>query len=74
MYGGYVWGMHWLGWILWLLVIVLVAVVLIRVIPGRSDNRPLEPTALEILSRRYAAGEISTAEYDERKAKLEGRG
>lgn len=28
-------------------------------------------TPLEILKRRYAAGEIATAEYEERKAKLE---
>ena len=74
MYGGYMWGMHWLGWILWLLVIVLLVVVLIRVIPGRFNSRPSEPTALEILKRRYAAGEISTEEFDQRKARLEGRG
>ena len=28
-------------------------------------------TPLEILQRRYAAGEISTVEYEERKTKLE---
>jgi putative membrane protein len=28
-------------------------------------------TPLEILQRRYAAGEVSTTEYEERKAKLD---
>jgi putative membrane protein len=33
-------------------------------------SRPRE-TPLELLQRRYAAGTISSAEYEERKAKLE---
>ncbi len=34
---------------------------------SRGDTRPpehAEPTALEILDRRYARGELSTAEYE----------
>ena len=30
----------------------------------------MRETPFEVLQRRYAAGEISTAEYDERKEKL----
>jgi len=37
----------------------------------RGEARQRRQTPLEILQRRYAAGEISTQEYDERKAKLE---
>jgi putative membrane protein len=69
---GWMWGMHWAMWILWILLLVLLVVILVRVLPGRpaGPSNASSPTPLEILDRRYAAGEISTAEYEERKAKL----
>jgi putative membrane protein len=71
------WGGHWvrwfwLAWILRLCVVAAIVFVIVRVVPGRFQNRP-SPSPLEILQRRYAAGEISTAEYEERKARLEVR-
>jgi putative membrane protein len=63
--GGWFWGMHQFWWLFWIAVIVLFFV--LRAAPR---NKPRE-TPLQILQRRYAAGEISTQEYEERKAKLE---
>ncbi len=68
-------GMHWVWWIVWGAVI-LWAIRMIRrstgdepdfpeSISGRSGESPLT-----ILQQRYAAGEISTAEFEERKAHL----
>lgn len=69
-------GMHAIWWIVWIALIVAVVLLLVRA-PGRrgddaktTANAPGE-TPLEILRRRYAAGEISTNEYEERKAVLE---
>ncbi|HZP94615.1 MAG TPA: SHOCT domain-containing protein [Burkholderiales bacterium] len=67
MFGDGLWffGMHALWWVFWVVVIVaLVAFVL----PGW--NRGERETPLEILKRRYAAGEISKDEYEERRATL----
>ena len=71
MWDGHGWmmGMHYVWWLFWLVVIVA-AVVLIARRPSASP--PTQPTPLEILERRYAAGEITTEEFDERKAKLLG--
>lgn len=63
------WGMHWLGWLFWVLLLVLVMMLIRRAGWGAA---PPGETALEVLRRRYAAGEISTQEFEERKARLEG--
>lgn len=58
--------------LLWVLLIVVIVWVVVRGIPewtagGGAAERG---TPLEILERRYAEGEISTEEYEERKARL----
>ena len=63
----YMVGMHWLWWLFWVLVIVAVWWTLFR--PARPDAPPTD-TPLERLQRRYADGEITTEEYEERKAIL----
>jgi putative membrane protein len=69
--GGYMWGTYWLWWILWIAVTVFVVVAAVRVASRSSHSG--RPTPLEMLQQRYAAGEISTAEYEERRAKLKER-
>ncbi len=66
---GWMWGMHGLGWIFW--IVVLGAVVYLVMRQSNRNAGGSKPTAREIRDRRYAAGEISTQEYDERKAKLQ---
>jgi putative membrane protein len=61
------WGMHWIWWILWLGFISWIFLTPWDV-PGqrRNSNSPLE-----ILKKRYAAGEINKQEYEEMKKTIE---
>lgn len=59
------WGMHVFWWLFW----IAVMVILFTSLSPTSRRQPERP--LEILQRRYAAGEITTQEYEERKAVLE---
>ena len=65
-------GMHALWWLFWIVVLVLFFSVLTPV--HRNEARRQRQTPLEILQRRYATGEISTQEYEERNAKLQADG
>lgn len=67
---GWMWGtpFPWVFWILIITALVVAAMVLLRRPAGGSGSAG--PTALEILERRYAAGDISTEEFEERKARL----
>lgn len=67
MYGdGLFWGMHLLWWVFWV-VLIIVFFSLLTPVPRHK----LRETPIEILKRRYAAGEISSQEYEERKSRLE---
>ena len=70
---GWMFGMHFLWWGFWPLLIVILVVVLLR-----RETGPQQPisksTPLETLERRYAAGEISTEEFEERRTHLLKRG
>ncbi len=68
---GWMFGMHFLWWIFWILLIVVLAVLLFRRQPAAPSGSS-QPTPLAILERRYAAGEISTEEFEERRARLKG--
>lgn len=62
-------GMHFLWWLFWIF-LILAVVILLR--PGRSyASRAERERPLDILQRRYAAGEITTEEYEDRKGRLE---
>lgn len=60
------WGMHLFWWLFWIALIVALFSVFTPVSRGRRREKPLD-----ILQRRYAAGELSTEEYEERKRILE---
>jgi putative membrane protein len=68
---GWFWGMHLAGWIFWIVIVVAVWAALTRSARPPSQA-PLSP--LEILQRRYAEGELTTAEYEGRKARLSESG
>lgn len=75
-YGPGPWAWGWMvgGWIIalifWVLVIVGI-VVLVRMITSRTVfGQPTRDSALEILRRRYAAGEITTDQFEEMKRTL----
>jgi putative membrane protein len=62
---GWFWGMHLLWWLFWF-ALVIIFFGLMAPVPRHR----LRETPLQILQRRYAAGEVSTEEYEERKTKL----
>ncbi|HWQ37631.1 MAG TPA: DUF2934 domain-containing protein [Burkholderiales bacterium] len=59
-------GMHAFWWSFWLVVVVAIIYLLL----SAGQRRERGESAREVLDRRYAAGEISTQEYEERKEKL----
>ncbi|MCG2635206.1 MAG: SHOCT domain-containing protein [Gammaproteobacteria bacterium] len=59
-------GMHLLWWLFWVALIVALFLLFAPVPRARRRDTPLE-----LLQRRYAEGEITSDEYEERKAKLE---
>lgn len=66
---GWFGGMHMLWWLFWVMLIVLFFVFLEAEPKHKARRRREKP--LDILKRRYAAGEITSEEYKERKAILE---
>lgn len=62
------WFMPW-GWIILLAVIIVMVYWASRQTPGAREAK--SESALEILRKRYARGEISEEEYRERKKTLE---
>jgi putative membrane protein len=64
--GGWFFGMHLFWWLFWIVLIVALFG-LFEPVPRKKARG----TPLQILQRRYAAGEVSTQEYEERKKRLE---
>lgn len=65
-FGESYWGMHFIWWIFWVFVMILIFSPATPISRGRGRQTPLQ-----ILQRRYAASEITSLEYEERKAILE---
>lgn len=61
-------GMHFFWWLFW---IALVVTAFATVTPVPKNQMKSGERALDILRRRYAAGQVSTEEYERRKAVLE---
>lgn len=64
-YNNYLWGMHFIWWLIWIILIIWVFVVLIKG-PGRKND-----SAPDILEKRFASGEITIEEYQEKRKILE---
>jgi putative membrane protein len=78
MHDGWGWWMVF-GWvwmvIFWGLIIWAVFAVVTRLSHGPTDRTPHdEGTALEILERRYARGELTAEEFEEMRRRLIGGG
>ena len=67
------WNGMWFGWIFWLVIIGLI-IWGVKTIAGQnrsqSSSRPAEESALDILKKRYARGEITDEEFEEKKRRL----
>lgn len=72
-WGNYGWGMGfgWLFMTLFWILIILGLVYLVKLIAG-GEKRTTGETALDILKKRYAKGEISKEEFEEKKKDLAG--
>jgi putative membrane protein len=68
-YPHYMIGMHWFWWLFWIVLIVAAWWAFSRRPAASSEPAPQE-APLARLQRRYADGEITTEEYEERKAVL----
>lgn len=66
---GFFFGVHMFWWLFWLVLAVIFFIFLVRV-SDRQARKYWEPP-LELLQHRYAAGELSTEEYQERKKRLQ---
>ena len=62
-------GMHFLWWFFWIL--LLISFFSFSTPVSRKTARLNRFTPLELLQRRYAAGDIKTDDYEKRKALLE---
>lgn len=65
-------GWGWGFWIfhnfLWWAILILGIVVLVRLLRGaRAAEPPPQETALDVLKKRYARGEIGKAEFEEKR-------
>jgi putative membrane protein len=69
MMDGWGWGMG-LGWLIAIAAIVLLVVAVMRV-SDRGGKHASEESALDILKKRYARGEIDKQEYDSLRRDLE---
>ncbi len=66
-------GSIWFGWIMWILIIALIFVLIWSNTRERNKYIPFdgEETAMDILKKRYAKGEITKEQFDQMKIDLE---
>lgn len=76
MYGGHWWGMGF-GWITGLIFLIVIIWLIIKVLNHDSyyhkshTNSSASSSAMNILKERYAKGEISKEEFQEKKKHIE---
>lgn len=72
-WGNYGWGMGF-GWIfmfLFWIVVIAVIVYVVKLVAASPKSQGPEETAIDILKKRYAKGEISKEEFEEMKKTLQ---
>ena len=62
-------GLHF-GWGFWAIVIMVV-VVIVAILISRESSKKTSKSALDVLKKRYAKGEISKKEFEEKKHNLQ---
>ena len=60
----------WFGWIFWIAIIVLVIWLLVDRSNKTKLTLPPQETALDILKKRYAKGEITKEQFEQMKKDL----
>jgi putative membrane protein len=68
MYNGHhFWGMHMLWWVFWVILVIWIFATPYNIPGQRTKNE----TPLDILKKRFAKGEITKEEFDEKKKFLD---
>ncbi len=70
MYWMHPFGGGWFMMLIWWVIIVAVIAVAIRWLSRQRGEQSEEGSAIEILKKRYARGEISREEFEEKKRDL----
>lgn len=66
------WCGMWFGWLFWIVIIGLVVYALVRATTGRQQqSQPSHETALDILKKRYANGDITKEQFEKMKKNVE---
>jgi len=68
-FGDHMWFGMWYGWLFWIVIVGVVIWALVA-LAGRGSARR-EESALDILKKRYARGEISKEEFEAKKQDLQ---
>lgn len=68
---GFFMGGMWFGWIFWIIIIGAVIYLIVRLNNQNSRFTQHSESALDILKKRYAKGEISKEEFEEKKKDIE---
>lgn len=73
MFHNYMFGGMWFGWIFWIVLIVLIIWLLVNQSNrNKQIYQPPQPeSAIDILKKRYAKGEITKEQFDQMKKDLE---
>jgi putative membrane protein len=66
-YSNYYWGMHFVWWLVWVIMLFWIFVMPYD-IPGQRKKRD---SPLDILQKRFASGQITNEEYQEKSKILE---
>jgi putative membrane protein len=72
-YGGYGGGLMWIGpilGVLFVIAIILAIIFFVRFLVRQDRRGGREESALEILKRRYAKGDVTKQEYEEKRKDL----
>lgn len=59
-----------LGMIIFWIFLIMVIIFMVRAFSGQPPRHPVIETPLDILKRRYAAGEITAQEFKEMKGEI----
>ncbi len=68
MMGGFGMGFTWIIWIVIIIAVILLAKGYLS--PSKKESEPTGESPLDVLKKRYARGEISKEEFEEKKRDL----